>query len=111
MNVSSANTEYFSIAFLSCELPNIPDIAISAGIIRLGREAQACNERLAVGNISRSMNSAFFRIANAVSSWTVSWKNKTGAGRYPRRNIGLSVENEWVNIWIALPEDWQHEQA
>lgn len=109
MNISSANTEYLSIAFLSCELPNIPDIAISAGVICLGRETQACNERLAVGNIGRSMNSAFFWITNAVSSWTVSQKNKTRAGRYPRRSIGLSVENEWVNIWIVLPEDWQHE--
>lgn len=76
MNVSSANTEYLSIAFLNCELPNIPDISISTRIIRLGREAQACNERLAVGNVGRSMNSAFFRITNAVSSWKVSQKNK-----------------------------------
>lgn len=68
MNVSSTNTEYFSIAFLNCELPNISDIAIFAGIIRLGREVQACNERLTVGNVGGSMDSAFFRITNAVPS-------------------------------------------
>lgn len=68
MNVSSANAEYLSIAFLNCELPNISDIAVSAGIVRLGREVQACNERLTIGNVGRSMDGTFFRITNAVPS-------------------------------------------
>lgn len=38
VNISSTNTEYFAIASLDCELPDIPDVAVSARVFRLGRE-------------------------------------------------------------------------
>lgn len=90
MNVSSANAEYFAIAFLDCESPDIPDIAISTGVIRFSREVQASNKRLAVGSIGRSMNSAFFWVTNAVASWMVSQKNITGMNGQAR------TEQHWT---------------